>query len=289
MPELHRFPGRLSPDARTRILDSIDDASDREILVTRTGERTISVDVLDDLMREVGRRMREPEWSEERSVSDRWLAPRVHYALRLTRAEAADKGIWLWLALRYHEYVLWRWAPASGSGSVSEDRWYGPVHKQALARLWWGAEQFRNGPDYGPVVRAFVRQDFPNSFLHRPLVRCRSLALGLVEVIAPEKDTEATPPEEDLEAIPAAEVNDLARVLNLAVAGSPPEIETGFLQDDREAYRVWIEQVVTVPPTWDTVPRGPEGVDTTPESVAAGVRIANRGRSYAARARTVAR
>ncbi|WP_433802562.1 DUF6339 family protein [Actinomycetospora sp. CA-084318] len=231
----------------------------------------MSIDLFDELMVEFVRRRVDGAWDDDRSASDRWLAPRLHYALRLTRREAADRLSWAWIANRQLEVVQWRWADANGE--VATDRLVGPIHKQAFARLWWGAELFRNGADYSTVERAFVLQDLPNSYLHRPLVRCRSLALGLLDVLVPEA-TEGT-------AGTAADVNELARVLNLVTAGSPPEIETGFQQDDRTGYLRWVGTPAARPSSWQALPIGPEVEDTTGRSVAAGIEIARRARDLA--------
>src|SRR4051794_29168333 len=69
------------------------------------------------------------------SAWDSWLAPRVHAALRLSPREAADPAIWRWLALyAFPDYVRKRWP------NPTADRFVGPINKQAIARLWWGAE-----------------------------------------------------------------------------------------------------------------------------------------------------
>src|SRR5947208_2330355 len=48
--------------------------------------------------------------ANKREESDRWLAPRVHATLRLTRREAGDPGVWNCLAVTVlEEYVRWRW------------------------------------------------------------------------------------------------------------------------------------------------------------------------------------
>src|SRR4051794_222120 len=48
---------------------------------------------------------------EQRARSDSWLGPRLHHALRLTRQEAARRGVWLFLAIAARpDYVVWRWA-----------------------------------------------------------------------------------------------------------------------------------------------------------------------------------
>jgi hypothetical protein len=233
--------------------------------LTRRGE-TLAVSVLDHLMDDAHDRVRRCDW-DDRTKSDRWLSPRVHYALRLHRAEAADRGVWQWIALRYAWYLEWRWADPDGL--VSDDRWWGPVHKQAFARLWWGAEIFRDGPDYRPVEQAFVFQDLPNSYLHRPLVRCRSLALAVVDRIA-------------ASSAPSAEqVNSLARVLNLVTVGTPPEVETGYQSDDFASYARWAGSAPPSVQDWVPLPEGPPAADTTENSRLGAARIVSRGWEYA--------
>lgn len=251
-----------------------EEVRERSEPVRRRGD-AVEIDVFDELIVDFVRRRVDGAWDSDRAASDRWLAPRLHYALRLTRREASDRLTWGWLANRYHEVVSWRWADVAGE--VATDRLVGPIHKQAFARLWWGAELFRDGADYRTVERAFQLQDLPNSYLHRPLVRCRSLALGLVEVLVPASGNGS--------AGSAADVNELARVLNLVTAGSPPEIETGFQQDDREGYLAWVGKSAPRPTNWQALPMGPDVVDTTVDSVAAGAGIARRARDLA-RART---
>ncbi|NKS01202.1 hypothetical protein GTA09_19910 [Rhodococcus hoagii] len=262
---LRRYVRRLDPATRSQLIADNAWLSDSEP-VTRRGGAAIGIDVLAGLMEEFSARL--DTWRDP-STSDGWLAPRLHYALRLTRAEASDPDVWAWLAVRFHWYVEWRW---EGRKGIVENRWRGEIHKQAFARLWWGAELFRNGADYGPVVRAFIRQDLPNSYLHRPLVRCRSLALALVDVISP-KDGEA--------ALSADDVNDLARVLNLVTAGSPPEVLTNFQRDDRRNLQAWVQERASFPEDWDTLPAGPPCSDTSAESLSGGRTLAELGWGYA--------
>lgn len=262
---LSSIPQKLDAEIRARHRDG-SEAADIAVPVERRGGFAPTMDAMDSLMGEFRRRRAAGEWAD-RSASDRWLAPRVHYALRLHRIEAAERGLWQWVAMRYADYVDWRWADAKDS--VAEDRWWGPVHKQAFARLWWGAEVFRDGSNYRPVQRAFVFQDLPNSYLHRPLIRCRSLALAIVDRIS-----ESGVPSSD-------QVNALARVLNLATAGSPPEIETGYQADDLSAYSRWVLGDVPVPESWNALPSGPAAADTTAESVAGGAAVVDRGWGYA--------
>jgi hypothetical protein len=122
----------------------------------------------------------EAEFADNPAESDRWLAPRLHATLRLTRAEAARNGFWWWLTIALHpDYVRWRWQGRRGVGEVESTgtpakRFLGTERDNALARLWWGAELFRDGGDYTPVERAFTMQDVPNTWLalnavhHRP-------------------------------------------------------------------------------------------------------------------------
>jgi hypothetical protein len=233
--------------------------------VVRRGH-PVTVTALDGLMEYVRERIKFGDW-DDRTTSDRWIAPRIHFSLRLFRTEAADRGTWQWIALRYPWYLDWRWADPDGK--VADDRWWGPIHKQALARLWWGAEIFRDGPDYRPVEQAFVFQDLPNSYLHRPLVRCRSLALAVVDKVAGSSNASA------------AQVNNLARVLNLATVGTPPEVETGYQIDDLSTYQQWVESAVPFGNDWTQIPNGPAAIDTTEDSRRGGARIVSRGWNYA--------
>lgn len=261
---LRSIPRRL--DKTERQVVSEGSGSDLSVPHERTGSSAPTLNALDLLMVETHRRQLDGEWPD-RTESDRWLAPRIHHALRLFRVEAAERGVWQWIALRYPWYVGWRWGDRGGS--VAADRWWGPVHKQAFARLWWGAEIFRDGADYRPVERAFIFQDLPNSYLHRPVVRCRSLALAIVDRFG------------GSETSTAQQVNDLARVLNLATVGSPPEVETGYQNDDLDAYSTWVTERFEPPVSWDALPAGPSALDTTPESRAGGAGVVQRGWMYA--------
>jgi hypothetical protein len=269
-PTLHRFTEAVSAALRVQLVEGVEATQGRQEPVVRADGAPIPLDVVEDLMPVVADLATQPAWVADRAAIDRWLAPRLHYALRLTRAQAADRNLWAWLAVRHHTFVTWRWQ--DGKGQVAEDRWNGPVHKQALMRLWWGAELFRDGADYGPAERAFVRQDFPNSYLHRPVVRCRSLALALVDVVAPTDGTARSP----------AEINDLARVLNLVTAGCPPELATDLQQDDHAAFDAWNVEKPSVPGDWDKTPTGPGALDTTDASRDGGRVVAERCWVYAA-------
>lgn len=262
---LQSVPQKLDSSQRNALIESAD-LSEHAVPVDRIQGLPPTLYALDDLMASAQSRQLVGGWPD-RAASDRWLAPRIHHTLRLFRVEAAERGMWQWVAMRYPWYLEWRWSDREGA--VAADRWWGPIHKQAFARLWWGAETFRDGDDYRPVERAFVFQDLPNSYLHRPVVRCRSVALALVDRF----DASNSPN--------AKQVNGLARVLNLATVGSPPEVETRYQNDDLEAYNDWVTADFTLPPSWDELPAGPPAADTTAESKAGGDRVIHRGWAYA--------
>lgn len=111
--------------------------------------------------------------------SDAWLAPRVHACLRLTRREAGDRGLWSYLAIvQLTDYVRWRWGTPTAVA-----RYLGSETNQAIARLWWGAELTRDGPDYAPVERAFEFQDIPNTWFRLDAFHSRPAALASLRVI----------------------------------------------------------------------------------------------------------
>ena len=77
------------------------------------------------------------------------------------------------------------------------------------------------------------------------------------------------------------QVNSLARVLNLATVGSPPEVETGYQNDDLDAFNAWVTLDFEPPKVWDDLPAGPPAADTTADSKAGGARVVQRGWNYA--------
>lgn len=227
--------------------------------VLRDG-RHVDITPLLDLMREFDSRFpRIGTDQRSRPGTDRWLAPRLHWALRLTRREASDKGIWAFLT-NYHfpDYVAWRWGKGDPA-DVNAARWCGPNHKQALARLWWSAELFRDGPDYGPVERVLVNQDFPNSYVHRVFTRSRPMALGLLTAVG-EAVADKDPTSD--------QINDVARRVNLTLGATSIESATGFHRDDRDAYRRWLEEGPNGTEDWSSLPVGPPDGGVGQESLA---------------------
>ena len=140
----------------------------------RTLDLTAAATYLDEAMR---------RFAGSREDSDSWLAPRLHYSLRLYRREAADNRVFHWLSLIWRpDYVEWRFIDRKGV--VAEDRYLGPSYKNAYARLWWAAELIRNGSDYSLAARSFAMQDIQNSWMRMRAFRSRPLAVAAVEMLS---------------------------------------------------------------------------------------------------------
>lgn len=145
---------------------------------TEDFQRAVDVEPLVNLLEEAQRR-----FGDDRTGSDRWLAPRVHHVLRLTRREAARRGLWIWLGVAAApDYVRWRFPGAEGV--TDAERFIGREDKQAIARLWWGAELMRDGPDYAPVQVGFSMQDVPNTWMRLDVFHNRPLVQAVLRVLA---------------------------------------------------------------------------------------------------------
>lgn len=226
-----------------------------DAVVTLLGEHERhQADDLRDLIEEAMER-----YADARTTSDAWLAPRLHATLRLTRREAADSGIWNYLALRLApDYVLWRFPPRNAK-DTSEDqvnaaRFAGQYHTHAFARLWWAAELFRDGPSYQPVELFCSNQDMLGTTLRLDIALHRATAQAFVRLI--ERGTVNT----------GREVNALAKAVNSAGTTLLYEAlaETG--PSETGAYRDWVYRVgVHVP--HERLPEGPPDGSVPPESI----------------------
>nr|WP_206441450.1 DUF6339 family protein [Streptomyces boncukensis] len=195
------------------------------------------------------------------TVADAWLAPRLHDTLRLTRAEAADKGLWAYLALGVApDYVVWRHAPGpnpDGSpGSVARDRFVGTLDKQTFARLWWAAELFRDGVDYRPAEVACGNQEMFNSALRLDIIDHRPTAQAFISLI--ESGTVGT----------GREVNALLAAANAAAATLMYDVIAPDVERDGGAVREWIAAAESaIPPPRHRLPEGPAEERVPEESV----------------------
>lgn len=118
------------------------------------------------------------------TASDSWLAPRLHYTLRLTRREASDTTLWNFLALCISpEFVRWRWGGGTGGKGVGQAaRFTGRWDLQCFSRLWWAAELFRDGGNYAPVEVACGNQDILNTVMRQEMMQHRPAAQGLLRL-----------------------------------------------------------------------------------------------------------
>lgn len=224
-------------------LKSFDEVpDDRFRIVERTDGSPISLEPLFHVLKIGAGRKLSP------TGSDAWFSPRLHWSLRLTRREASDSGLWTWLAHRLSaQYVRWRWGGTNGQ--VAPNRYEGAINKQAFARLWWGAELFRNGDDYQPVELLFANQDFPNSYIHRVFARNRPVAVATVVELTDRARSAGGTPTSDF-------INDVARGVNLWLAPLSIEPVIGHWRDDLKTYQAWQkEEPGPVPPS--ELPIGP--------------------------------
>jgi hypothetical protein len=111
---------------------------------------------------------------------DSWLAPRLHNSVRLPRRLAADGGIWVWLALQCPEIIEARFGKTEGK--VHPWRYRTVWSRNALARLWWGAEMTRNGPSYADVRHCFARTRTAQFTLELMYSWSRPAAIGFARV-----------------------------------------------------------------------------------------------------------
>ncbi|MEV0034556.1 DUF6339 family protein [Streptomyces sp. NPDC050804] len=182
------------------------------------------------------------------TASDAWLAPRLHYTLRLTRAEASDTGLWNFLGLCLApDFVQWRWGKGDTGREVGQSaRFSGRWDLQCFSRLWWAAELFRDGRNYGPVELACGNQDILNTVMRQEMIQHRPSAQALLRlqyrgVVRTGRDVNA-----------AASVANAAGATLVYEALAPDELQ------DSEALRDWVLSAGEDPEVqYDTLPQGP--------------------------------
>ena len=185
-------------------------------------------------------------------ASDGWLAPRVHATLRLWRREAVDPAVWGFLALRFREYVLWRWGRVEGT-EIGELRISGSTRRQALARLWWLAELTRQGADYSATEPACRAQEMTNWLLDVRAFQHPVLALAYVRFF---KEGEA-------DAVIRATAKALNHALTtIAIDAIAPTPEPGDV-----ALAAWVRTSADETLMLDTLPVGPEDREVSESSI----------------------
>jgi len=170
------------------------------------------------------------------SECDTWLAPRLHNVLRLSRRNARNQGFWRWMALvAMEQYVRHRWAD---DGVVKSYRYLGGsnfLRRNAVSRLWWGAEAMRNGPDYREVDSIFRSSGLEQYVLDLRFGHLRASALALARVGLGRSGVRP---------LSFDELKDLSKRANLLLSATaleslaPPardeigETDTGWLDED---------------------------------------------------------
>ena len=192
--------------------------------------------------------------------ADAWLAPRLHAALRITHREAANAGLWNFLALRLApDYVLWRHLPRLSdkvpAPQVNPVRFNGSFHSQAFARLWWAAELFRNGPDYRPAEIACRNQDVLNTVLRLEIIHHRTTAQILARLL--DRGQVRT----------GREVNALAQAVNAAGSTLFFDLLAPDGPRDNDAYRAWQDEIGITFVQYDFLPDGPDDGRVTEAAV----------------------
>jgi hypothetical protein len=188
--------------------------------------------------------------------SDAWAAPRVHYALRLTRREAAERDVWRFVGLVAEPgYVRWRWGAGEDPEATVEDapgleRFAGPDYKHAVARLWWMAELFRDGPDYAPAALAMTNQDIPNNLFRMDLAHHRPTVQAFLRTLT----------KKDGGLLGGREANALAKAANAAATTLQFDAIAPDLALDPEARRSWVGAAPDVDPAayFTSLPVGPD-------------------------------
>jgi hypothetical protein len=120
------------------------------------------------------------------SVDDAEMAVAVRRSLPLTPREAADKHLWWWLTVRrVPEIVKARWADGEPP-QLKTERMLGPMNRNALARLWWGAQMVQSLPDPDKYTGMMFRnQDLFEAVIGRSLGRYPEALQVILEELSP--------------------------------------------------------------------------------------------------------
>ncbi|MET9292722.1 DUF6339 family protein [Streptomyces sp. NPDC003077] len=195
---------------------------------------------------------------ERTTLSDSWLAPRLHSTLRLTRVEATETALWNFISLRVGpDYVRWRWGREKDGAVVvgQSARFSGRWDIQAFSRLWWAAELFRDGDNYEPVLTACANQDVMNTALRLEMMRHRPAAQAVVKLL----DNQVINTGRDVNGLLKAAGAAGSTLVYEALAPDEPR--------DHEALRNWIAAAES-DALWSAgMPQGPSDGRVPPRSV----------------------
>lgn len=191
--------------------------------------------------------------------TDAWLAPRLHYALRLPRRLAADRGLWTWLATEYaHPYVLNRW----GGAENLQWRYMGPLTRNAVSRLWWAAELTRNGPDYSVTPHSVRRAGTAQYALELKYTWYRPAVIAFVRVAEGLGANEPLSFEATKRL--SVRVNALTVLKPVEAVGFDPLAGEDDQDFDWYRHRPAFEEIVDA-----ELPRGPDDSHASPEAIEA--------------------
>ena len=156
--------------------------------------------------------------------SDRRTAPAIHRALPLSRLEAADPGLWRYLAVVHRpDWVRHRWELRSFT--TMRARFWRPGTRpdsNAYSRLWWIAELTREGDSYDLTERVLTRQPLATPLFVRQFSYYRPAVEAFVDI---------------LEHAPADEIEAVVRQFNALLS-------TVVLEgQERDGLRQWLKRI----------------------------------------------
>ncbi len=174
---------------------------------------------------------------------DRWLAPRLHAAIRLPRRITSDRSFWAWIAMSLApEYIFARW---SSDGVLNPWRLTGDLLRNGVSSLWWAAELLRNGTDYSKVDLGLRRVSTAKFALELKYSWYRPAAIAFVNV------AQGDP------ALAEDQMKALSKRANAYLPLAPLEA-IGFDNTEPEHDEVWWEAQPTLAELIsDDAPKGP--------------------------------
>lgn len=141
---------------------------------------TVGLDAFDDAIDRVMR-----DGAAHDPGLDAEAAPAVHRALAISRRDAADPGIFRYLAVVHRpDFVRFRWEYRSWP--TMRSRFWRPGTRpdsNVFARLWWIAELSRDGDDYETTRRLLTRQPLANNLFVRDLAAYAPLVRAYTSVL----------------------------------------------------------------------------------------------------------